>query len=216
MENTFSISLKKYLASEQDTSKMLEGINSLDRQLKYLHNNNYYVTSINSYDVVFSVNNNKEYFGFSKIDRIPKNCNKDKLIEENIKSLAELSLGVYVYLAMGSGNYFYDYTEISKKYPSYIKDNYLSIRSAIPYGAEYYDSVILDGKYSYFSDYVKMLNDESKRERGNSTILVKSTPTGRALTEREESAFVSAIFYPIVIICVLVCIIMVYLLYKYL
>ena len=155
-------------------------------------------------------------FGFSKIDRIPKNCNKDKLIEENIKSLAELSLGVYVYLAMGSGNYFYDYTEISKKYPSYIKDNYLSIRSAIPYGAEYYDSVILDGKYSYFSDYVKMLNDESKRERGNSTILVKSTPTGRALTEREESAFVSAIFYPIVIICVLVCIIMVYLLYKYL
>ena len=61
MENTFSISLKKYLASEQDTSKMLEGINSLDRQLKDLHNNKYYVTSINSYDVVFSVNNNKEY-----------------------------------------------------------------------------------------------------------------------------------------------------------
>ncbi|MGN1000607.1 MAG: hypothetical protein ACI4OG_01565 [Bacilli bacterium] len=216
MENTVSISLKNYLASEQDNSKMLEGINSLDRQLKYLHDNNYYVTSINSSDVVFSVSDDKEYFGFSKIDKIPKNCNKKQIVEENIKSLVELSLGVYVYLAMGNGNYFYDYTEISKKYPSYIKDNYLSIRSAIPYGAEYYDLVILNREYSYFSDYIKMLNDESSRKRGNAVTKVKSTPTGRALAERDDAAFVSAIFYPIVIICIVICIIMVYLLYKYL
>jgi len=170
----------------------------------------WYVTNISAESIIFNETGDLGYVNLSKMDN---RVDKSYYINQNINQLAVLALGVYVYVDLEDTN-FYDYTNLVNKNPDFVKDNYQYIRSSIPYGVEYYDDVILNNNVSYFSDFIYLKSGSDNTKSGRS--LVKTTPTGKALADKEDAAFVNTWFYPIIIVCVITLLIMMYLLYSYL
>lgn len=209
---------QQFLQQEHDSSKILEVVYSLDRQLKYLHSKNYYVTDINFKNVVMNDNND---FGFVYIDKIPTGVNKEFYINSNINSMVNFSLGSYVFLASYDAGYVssiesFDYTQITKQYPDFIKEHYDFIRTTIPASdefAEYYDNAI-NGEFGYFSDLVDRKSKESQANKNSALTMVKTTQVGKALSN-DDDAFVGVLFYPIIGICISILSIVIYLILLY-
>ena len=207
----YRYTFQQFVIEEHDSSKILEVIYSLDRQLKYLHSKGYYATSIDFQSIMKNDNND---FGFVYVEKLPKE-NVDLYIKGNIDSLAKISLGAFVYVAsydlgyVGDINSF-NYERICRQNPDYLKQNYNFIRSSIPatddFG-DYYDA-ILDGKYDYFSDFVDRKSKNSQN-KSSAITMVKSTAVGRAY--KDDDAFIRILFYPILLVCVSVLSILVYL-----
>ena len=185
-----SISLARYLMYENDKSKILEAIYMLDKELKRIHSKNMYVPVMSAETIVY---NSDDTFSFKNVYRIP--FNKEECISYNILKFTQLSLGVYAHLAT-DGAAFADYTKLDK---SFIYQNYPVIREFIPYGKEYYDTVLVDERYGYYSDYLDKKRLEESSVRGNSNRLVKATAAGRVYSD-EKAAFSEVSFYPLICI----------------
>lgn len=213
MENIEGVSLKKNITFDKDYSKALEGLRSLDRQLEYLHSNNYYVSKLDADSIIYT-----NCYGFDEISKIDKS-NRAELVNKNVKDLVKLSLGIFVSLDV-EGNIFYDYTKLDD---NFIVQNYYSIRPSIKYGVDYYDNIVNSKLFNgigeintlYFNRAIEDITDK-KEGRGNSVRMVKATPTGIALTELKDAAFVKTFFYPVIIISVLIVMFISYMLYTYL
>lgn len=199
MVNKSFETLKSNIIKNQDYDSAYEGIISLDRQLKYIHSRGYYVTSLNTRDIVYN-----DYYGFNEMDR--NYSNKEENIRKNIKDFVKLSLGIYVSLDVG-GNIVYDYTKYDD---DFIIENYKEgIRPSIKEECvEYYDRIISsklfggveDTDFLYLYDY----NNNNKKDRFSSkqsASLVKATQTGKRMTEISNDAFMKTAFFPILFGC---------------
>ena len=207
-----------FLQEEHDSSKILEVIYSLDRQLKYLHSKGFYAVDINFKNIVLNENND---FGFLYIDKIPNNVSKDFYINSNITDMVHFAFGSYVFLSSYEAGYVssidsFDYTMIAKQYPGFIKEHYDFIRTSIPAEEEYasyYDNVLV-GEFGYFSDFIDKRSKESQSNKNTALTMVKATQVGKALSS-EDDAFVEVLFYPIIGICISILSIVIYLIILY-
>lgn len=182
------ISLTRYLMYEDDKSKILEAIYVLDREMKKLHSKNMYIPVLSAENIVYNAD---DTFSFKNVSRIP--FDREECIKSNIIKFAHLSLGIYASLAVDKTS-FADYTKLDNEF---IYQNYPIVGEFIPYGKEYYDMIIVDESYSYFSDYLDKKRLEESSAKGSSNQLVKATAAGKIYSE-EKMAFSEVSFYPLV------------------
>lgn len=187
-----NISLSRYLLYENDKSKILEMIYQLDKQLKFLHSKHFYVQNLNAEAILY---NEDETFSFSSIIR--NSYDEEKNIKNNILKFTQLSLGIYAFVSFPQ-NVFTDYSKLDEEF---IYNNYLMIREFVPYAADYYDSIIIDKRYSYYSDYIDRMKEResSSNKRGNS--LIKATTAGKLYSDdsNNKAAFSNVAFYPLIL-----------------
>ena len=181
-----SISFGRYLMYENDKSKILEAIYILDAQMKELHLNNMYLPIINAENILYNADNT---FSFKNISKIP--YDKNECVKSNIIKFSHFSLGVYASLAVDKTS-FADYTKLNN---DFIYQNYPILREMIPYGKEYYDNIVVDQNYSYYSDF---LDSKAKNEASSSLSnkLVKATAAGKVYSD-EKAGFSDIAFYPV-------------------
>lgn len=162
----------------------------IDNTMKDLHKNGIYITNFDPNSIIIGddkiVFKNLNYYN---------TANRSSNIVNNIYSLAALTVGAYI---------GYIGPIHSEKYRTYLKDNfndysYLFKKEDIPY----YEDVLKEGHYSYYSDYVNKL-DNNQVLSGNSNSRQKSysTQAGRAFTNSDDvgnAAFMNILLIPAMI-----------------
>ena len=192
--------LKEHFTYNLDPDQAREIFIKLDSRLKELHSEGKYV-DITSETIGFV-----EDYDFL---RVYKGLN-EQLRKSNIESLAKLAVGTYFSLPSGT---FYDYS----CFPTEELKNYFdSIESNIPvvYPEDsYYREVLVNGNMWYYSDYLNTIKKQAQG-KGNNRVLTYSTPQGKAMTNKEEAAFINLAFYPIIISLFAILSYMIYILVK--
>ena len=178
--------LGQYFSYNNDPEVIRDSFISLDNQLKLIHERGYSV-EISSSSIVY-----ENGLGFS---RFSKGLTEEER-RNNIEDLAKLAVGTYFSTPTGS---FSDYTHLPN---DYIKENFDIMETSILKASRddnYYRDVLVNGKTEYYNDYLKRISDKKVgRENSNSRVLTYSTPEGRAMSNKEESAFLDLAFYPII------------------
>lgn len=213
------ISFFEYLKSEQTINDVFRRICEFDSKLMEIHKNGYCVDNLD-FDKMYLVSDGDS---LSPVFSNAFKSSEQEIKNQNIKDLAYLSLGIFVSLKMGGG-LVYDYAKICRSNPDFVVNNYLTISdvildfNGISECKTFYDEII-NGKFGYLTNYITNKNNKNNENRGkanNGAVLSYYTPAGKAFSQDSDAAFVNAMFYPIVIICVIAIVIMIYLLYKYL
>lgn len=216
MEAFSSKTFKQELSDSLDSSKILEYLSLLDEQLKYIHSCGYYIDNINFDTIIINGYQDLGFIGIFPVNNLESSQN---IYNNNIKQLAEVSLGAFVYLSSARlGNIqdpsYFDYSKITaNKDPEFISKNYPIIRQAIPYEPGYYDNVIIRKQYDYFGDYLNK-NEENNNTMNKSPKLVKATAAGRVYSG-EEAAFVKVGLNLIIIGCIAIMFFIIYMIYLY-
>lgn len=126
-----------YVHSDDDYRKLF--IN-MDKTLKYLHENGYYVISFQPIDICLLNNTNNE-IKYEKIVKENSLADLEKFKEKNIYMLSFLQVGIYS-------------KTLDKLTPDMLRDNFDAIASFVPVSdVAYYRGVLLRNSHIYFSDY---------------------------------------------------------------
>ena len=191
--------LGQYFTYNNDPEHIRQTFISLDNQLKIIHSKGYSV-DINSSSIIY-----ENGLGFSRFNL--------GLTEEerkaNIEDLAKLAIGTYFSIPTGT---FSDYTHLPN---DYLRENFDFFESSIPKVSSndsYYREVLVDGKVMYYSDYLSKLKLTPGKSNENARVLNYSTPQGRAMTQKDEAAFVDLAFYPILLTITIIISYMIYIL----
>lgn len=191
--------LGQYFTYNNDPEHIRQTFISLDNQLKIIHSKGYSV-DINSSSIIY-----ENGLGFSRFNQ--------GLTEEerkaNIEDLAKLAIGTYFSIPTGT---FSDYTHLPN---DYLRENFDFFESSIPKVSSndsYYREVLVDGKVMYYSDYLSKLKVTPGKSNENARVLNYSTPQGRAMTQKDEAAFVDLAFYPILLTITIIISYMIYIL----
>lgn len=191
----------QYFTYNNDPEKIRDAFIELDNQLKIIHSRGYSV-DINSSSIVY-----ENGLSFSRY----QNGLTEEQRKHNIEDLAKLAIGTYFSLPTGT---FSDYTHLPN---DYIRENYdvieTSILKATP-NDEYYREVLVNGNIGYYNDYLVKLKQSSPagKSNENTRILAYSTPEGRAMSKRDDAAFIDIVFYPIIITLSIIASYMIYIL----
>lgn len=191
--------LGQYFSYNSDPEKIREIFINLDEQLKIIHSRGFAV-EINSSSIVY-----ENGFGFS---RFVNGLNED-MRRKNIEDLAKLAVGAYFSLPTGT---FSDYTHLPT---DYVKNNFDVMEGSIykmSKNDNYYRDVF-NGNVGYYCDYLKTLKDNSVG-KDNSRVLAYSTAAGRAMTDKENAAFIDLVFYPVIGTLTAILGYMIYILFK--
>lgn len=186
--------LRQYLTYNKDINLIENVFVNLDRQLKYLHQNGYYVSELNSDTIVFesdkySSNQNQGTFMFTSIAK-SNNSNVD--FTNNILDLSKLAIGAYI----STENGFCDYSRLST---DYIKKYFKEISIYLP-NSEYFSNVLIDNNFDYYNDYIQMSSGNS---RSNSMQKTKVNEYGKMYVSEDNAAFIQIVFYPVIIISII-------------
>ena len=191
--------LGQYFTYNNDPEHIRQTFISLDNQLKIIHSKGY-SGDINSSSIIY-----ENGLGFSRFNQ--------GLTEEerkaNIEDLAKLAIGTYFSIPTGT---FSDYTHLPN---DYLRENFDFFESSIPKVSSndsYYREVLVDGKVMYYSDYLSKLKVTPGKSNENARVLNYSTPQGRAMTQKDEAAFVDLAFYPILLTITIIISYMIYIL----
>ena len=137
--------------------------------------------------------------------------------EKNIKDFAYTALGMYVYSELSEYQpvepYYFDYAKISQQDPSFVTNNYRSIRGSIPFNPEYFDEIILNNNVTYLSDFLSNEKASSSNTASRANVLVKATAAGKAMTEKNEAAYAKSWFYLVMLGCACIFTFVAYILY---
>lgn len=195
------VTLRQYFEYNKNaTNSDIEQIYyNLDSLMKHIHDKGYYVSKLDSDSIVLSNDRNyssdeKPLFTFSNID---KNYNfEHNCIVNNISDLSKLAVGTFISIETG----FCDYSKLDSRY---ISENFDDMSSFIP-NYEYYRGVIVDkNTTTYYSDFINQKNSGGK---DNLRQMVKANNYGKMYVPEEESAFVKIVFYPVLIIIIVMAI----------
>ncbi len=195
------VTLRQYFEYNKNaTNSDIEQIYyNLDSLMKHIHNRGYYVSKLDSDSIVLSNEKNysldeKPLFTFSNID---KNYNFDhNCIANNISDLSKLAVGTFISIETG----FSDYSKLDSRY---VSENFDEMSYFVP-NSEYYRNVIIDKNTTmYYSDFINQKNSGGK---DNSRQMVKANNYGKMYVPDEESAFVKIVFYPVLIIIIVMAI----------
>lgn len=192
--------LGQYFTYNNEPEHIRDSFLLLDNQLKIIHSKGYSV-DINSSSIVY-----ENGLGFTRFN--PGLTEQQR--RANIEDLAKLAVGTYFSLPTGT---FSDYTHLPS---DYIRENFdffeTSIQKALP-NDTYYRDVLVDGKISYYNDYLSQLRVSPQgKANENSRVLNYSTPQGRAMAQKDESAFIDLAFYPILLTITIIVSYMIYIL----
>ena len=194
--------LNNYFTYNTDPDKARDIFVALDQKMKLFHLNGKYI-DISSNTI--AVNEEVEFL------RVSTGLTPE-LRQQNIETLAKLAIGTYFSLPSGT---FYDYSNFPTEN---LREYFDSIESNIPVlhpEDKYYREVLMNGNMLYYSDYLNNLKMSSQgKGNNNNRVLSYSTATGRAMSDKQESAFVNIAFYPIVISLFIVVCYMIYILVK--
>ncbi len=149
--------LKDSLLYEQDLDLVPEMFEKMFRELKIIHSNGMIVPNINSEEIVFG--------GSMLFKTIKQPTNFDEQKRKNILSLSKIMIGTYLSLETG----FRDFSAVDDKW---FIDNFETIFNTMNYkdfDKEYFESVFLDGKNYYYSDYLDRKR-QGESLQGNSNI----------------------------------------------
>ena len=186
--------LRQYLTYNKDADVIENVFINLDRQLKYLHQNGYCVSELNSDTIVFepgtySSNQNEGTFMFASIAK----SNNDNIdFAHNILDLSKLAIGAYI----STENGFCDYSKLST---DYIRKYFDEIAVYLPNG-EYFKDVVVDNNFDYYNDY---LQKSSGNSRNNSMQKAKVNAYGKMYVPEDNAAFIQIVFYPVIIISII-------------
>ena len=184
-----SETLRQYLTYNKDSDLIDDIFLKLDNQMKYLHGKGYFVSELNSDTILLDESYDEPAFVFSAIS---KSSNKEQDFKKNIVDLSKLAIGAFI----SSENGFCDYTKMSD---NYIKRYFNEISYYLPH-PNYFESVLVEGRAGYYSDYVRIQGENSK---SNSMVKTKTNEYGKLYASNEEAAFIKIVFYPVVIICII-------------
>lgn len=174
---------------------------NLDSLMKHIHEMGYYVSKLDSDSIILesdkkSLSYDNPLFTFLNID---KNYNfENSNIINNISDLSKLAVGTFISIETG----FSDYSKLDNRY---INDNFDEISSFVP-NPEYFKNAIVTKDNNipmYYNDYV---NQKNSRGKDNFRQMTKTNPYGKMYVADEESAFVKIVFYPVLIIIIVMAI----------
>ncbi len=170
---------------------------NMDKEMKKLHMNNYYIKDFNINNILVS----GDYIKYTAISLL--DSDKSYFINRNIYYLACFELAIYSECL----NY------INPDNKEYLKENFNDFAVFIPNDfLAYYKGIFVNGSSVYLSDY---MNIKSKREMKDSTSFGnnsnistngknmsynKSTLAGRLLTDDNKAAFIQVFLFPVIII----------------
>lgn len=198
--------LRQYLTYNRDINEVSNICYNLDRQLKYLHSQHYYVSKLNSDNILCENNASSSGYTTFTFSSIAKCHDVNQNIHDNIVDLAKLAIGIYISLENG----FCDYTALDI---SQIRGSFDDIKTFIP-NSDYYEKVIVDDDTSmYYSDYLHRLSSSSKT---NAIQKVKATNQGKiyGYDDIEDAAFIRIIFYPVMIVSFITVAILLYVIFQ--
>ena len=167
----------------------------LDMVMKEYHKKGYMITSFNPKDIYYE----DQVFSFSKYEKIsPVSVNDESdAILNNIISLANLAFCSY--LPIYDINQGLLNSEVVGKYYPKFENNFM------PIDRGYYRSVLVDSvrtkkipEIPYYYDYIKaVMKDTDLSNRNNSNVMafIKATEAGRLMTDKNEQAAFSTVFY---------------------
>jgi len=192
--------LGQYFTYNNEPEHIRQSFLLLDNQLKIIHSKGYSV-DINSSSIIY-----ENGLGFTRFN--PGLTEQQR--RTNIEDLAKLAIGTYFSLPTGT---FSDYTHLPN---DYIRENFDFFESSIPKGSSndsYYRDVLVNGKISYYNDYLAQIKVTPQgKSNENSRVLNYSTPQGRAMAQKDESAFIDLAFYPILLTITIIISYMIYIL----
>ena len=187
--------LRQYLTYNKETIEIEQIFSNLSQQMKYLHQNGFYVSELNSDTILLEQNknssqSNQSIFMFSKIAK-SKDIESD--VKHNIIDLSKLAVGAFISIENG----FCDYTQVDN---NYIKRYFDEMAEYVPH-SEYFRAVILDSDTKMY--YVDYINQEKSGGKDNSVQKIKASNYGKMYTYDEEAAFVQIVLYPVLIVTII-------------
>lgn len=193
------INIIDYGISSMSLERKREFIYNLDYQLKYIHDNGGYIRDISPQDIYVDPETNFPYF--ENIYAVSKNVFQDSEMMKKYNLLCLANLAVCLYLPeynLESGLLSFDV----------LSSNFEEIKTFIPdEDISYYRNVLLENDTSlYYCDYVKKISSDNSMLSLNAMKYVKSTPAGRAMTEKSGEAglinyvFITCVVFSLVIL----------------
>lgn len=120
----------------------------MDRTLKYIHENGYYVTNFNPKNIMIGFNSSDNYIVYKNIS--PMSSDAKNLEASNIYNLAFLELSIYANMLETI-----DYLK-----PQFVKEHFNEFKVFLPEDlANYYQRVLVSNGGGYLSDYVNSRNE---------------------------------------------------------
>lgn len=120
----------------------------MDRTLKYIHENGYYVTNFNPKNIMIGLNSSDNYIVYKNIS--PMSSDAKNLEASNIYNLAFLELSIYANMLETI-----DYLK-----PQFVKEHFNEFKVFLPEDlANYYQRVLVSNGGGYLSDYVNSKNE---------------------------------------------------------
>ena len=128
-------------------------------------------------------------------------------VKDDIENFALTAVNSFIYLNNTSNNFI----PFSKEA---IIENADFIETMIPsvvMGDRYYLDIITGKAFTYYEDYLNVLQNQAGYGNSNRMTKVYSTPAGRAFGEkRVDAAFIDIMFYPVVISAILIVLAVIY------
>lgn len=170
-----------------------EFIYNLDYQLKYIHDNGGYIRDITPQSIYVDPGTNFPYF--ENIYAVSKNIFRDSEMMKKYNLLCLANLAICLYLPeynLESGLLSF----------GVLSSNFEKIKTFIPdEDVNYYRNVLLENDTSlYYCDYIQKIDSSNSMLSSNAIKYVKSTPVGRAMTEKSgESGLINYVFITCVV-----------------
>lgn len=188
------ITLSEWLKTHSSQEEYQDLFYKIDKTMKYVHSQGYYITSFNPNAIQLENNS----ITFTQLYPCT-NENYQDLTKQNITALSYVSIATY--------NNCLDFMN-----PSFIKDHFEVFTNLVPEeDIPYYRSVIVGNKDIYYSDYFEYRyrrNNayDSSTSNTNQRVLSKSTAVGKAYSLPEvdlpnnNAAFVRSFLLPAIVI----------------
>lgn len=194
--------LRDYLMNIS-TEELTNRLKYLDRAISELHNNGYYV--VGDLAEIEIINGEITLDSFKdKIDYLDSGINENG---KNKDILELCSIGICAYNKLSV-------LHTSKEFIEYVIEN---VEIFLEHGnmpniiQEYYIDVFNRGNVNYLNDFIDKNMDKETNGRNNGKgAYTKSTAVGRALSEKENSAFASIILLPALLALVYIVAVVVY------
>lgn len=209
--------LNQYFSYNKDCS-ISDVFYQLYKQMKVIHDNGMIVPLVDSNHILFDGS-------FTFDDKsLSNNIELDK--NENLLSLTKLFLGTYISFATG----FRDFSSVDNEWFLQNMDSINNMITDDDFPSQYFSSVFVNGENGYYSDYVdKIKQSESLSSMSNVKGYKKVLSNAASKFYEDQSqtvestdgvgkktAFINFLFYPTLIISIILICFVVYTCFRYL
>lgn len=179
------MNLKEWLSIHKDPNELRSLFYQLDRRMKYIHEKGYYISKFNLEKIEIT----QQFVDFLELYPLDK-AEWQKDIDSNIYTMACLEVASY-------SNF------LNLFHPQFFTEHFDEFKPFLPKDdVPYYKRIFQDKKYSYFSDYVSLVEEQRKKQNTeeppnaisntNQRSYVKATSVGKMYSGDETNLNSSA------------------------